>query len=145
MSPCLNDATCIQDAVDLTKFTCTCYDRYTGDRCETRRFRIFIKHYKYASFSVLPPTTAVNCSTVLNDVQFKQNTTAAPLSCFQVIATNTSAYAALAECNSRRTNVTTQSARLAWITNIRVNQMLRAMIPAVSFVSIYLISSLFSH
>jgi hypothetical protein len=34
MSPCLNYGTCNQDPVDVTKFTCDCYDRYDGDRCE---------------------------------------------------------------------------------------------------------------
>jgi hypothetical protein len=105
MQPCLNAGTCIQDA-DVTKFTCTCFDRFTGDRCET----------------TLPSTPIVNCTLISTSA--KGNTTAAPLSCYILVTTNMTAPSALTYCGTLRTNVTRQKYRIAWPTNKYVYDML---------------------
>jgi hypothetical protein len=135
MSPCLNDGTCNQDPLNVTKFTCTCFNRYSGDRCEISLLaNTYTRTHIYTQmcFAAQTPPMApnLNCTTVLGST-FKGNATIAPVSCYNFISTSNTAQAALTACGALRTDTIKQRYRLAWPTSFEVFTYLRSMITSV--------------
>ena len=124
MMPCMNGGTCNQDA-DVTKFTCTCNEFATGDRCENGM--LCIMTFICIISSAQPPMSSFNCATLSTaTMKFTGNSIIAPLSCFAMTSTQQSGVNATLECAQYRTNVT-QKSRLAWLTNRELFKFVRDM------------------